>query len=99
MEIKNNMNRLEQHLNRMQVEKSQERLVAEKASAAPATGDTVQMKSPGLKAAIEQAAQGSPDIREDRVAAIKASIADGTYKIDNKAIAGKLLNMEQELYQ
>lgn len=97
MEIKNNTNRLEPHLNQLKVEQGQERAQAEKAAVAPAA-DTVQFKSPGLKAAIEQAAQGTPDVREDRVSAIKAQIADGTYSTDSKAIAGKIMDSVRELF-
>lgn len=97
MEIKNNMNRLDPYLNRLQVEKGEVRAASDKAVAA-ASGDTVQIKSPGLKAAIEEAALNAPDIRESKVAALKASLADGTYQIDNSAIAGKLLQEASELY-
>lgn len=98
MEIKNNMNRLDPYLNRLQTEKGEAHAVAGKAVAA-ASGDTVQIQSPGLKAAIEAAAAGAPDIRESKVAALKASLADGTYKIDNSAIAEKLLQEANELYR
>ena len=37
-------------------------------------------------------AQNTPDIREDKVAAIKAKIANGTYEIDSGRIADGLLN-------
>lgn len=96
MEIKNNTNRLEPHLNQLKVEQGQERAQAEK-DAAPAA-DTVQFKSPGLRSAIEQAAQGAPEVREDRVSAIKAQIANGTYSTDSKAIASKILESARELF-
>ncbi len=44
---------------------------------------------------MEQAsdvAKSSPDIRADKVAALKKSILDGTYKIDAQAIADKLVD-------
>src|SRR3982074_2382647 len=33
----------------------------------------------------------APDVREDRVSALKKSIADGTYSIDSRQLASKLL--------
>lgn len=96
MEIKNNMNRLDPCLNRLQAEKGEGRAAAEKAGAA-ASADTVQIQSPGLKATVEAAAMSAPDARENRVAAIKASLADGTYQIDNRAIAEKLLQEAGDL--
>lgn len=39
-----------------------------------------------------------PDIREEKVAAIKASIESGTYKVDSKAIAEKMYNMSNGIY-
>jgi negative regulator of flagellin synthesis FlgM len=34
----------------------------------------------------------TPDVREDKIAALKARIADGSYKVDSKAIADKLVD-------
>ncbi len=36
-------------------------------------------------------AKSSPDVREERIAALKARIADGSYKVDADAIADKML--------
>jgi len=40
--------------------------------------------------AAEMAAQGAP-VDMDKVAAIRAKIADGSYKVDPKAIADKMI--------
>lgn len=37
-------------------------------------------------------AASTPDIREDRVADLKKRISEGTYKIDNEAIADKMIS-------
>lgn len=39
-----------------------------------------------------------PDVREDKVAAIKASIESGTYRVDSKAIAEKMYKMSKGIY-
>lgn len=97
MEIKNNMNRLDPYLNRLQAEKGEGRAAAEKTASA-AGGDTVQIHSAGLKAAIEGAAASAPDLRADRITALKASLSEGSYQIDNRAIAEKLLQEAGDLY-
>jgi negative regulator of flagellin synthesis FlgM len=38
-----------------------------------------------------QAASSAPDVREDRVAALKAAIASGTYPVDNRQLARSML--------
>ena len=96
MEIKNTMNRLDPYLNRLEAKKDEARIAADKSSVA--AGDTVQIKSPGLKAAIEEAAMAAPDMRADKVADIKARIANGTYQIDEEAIAAKLVESARELF-
>lgn len=43
------------------------------------------------------AVAGSPDIRENVTAPIKAKIQDGTYSVDNGSFAEKLLQKYQEM--
>lgn len=38
-----------------------------------------------------QAVQGAPDVRAGLVADLKKAIADGTYQVDEYALAGKML--------
>ena len=54
--------------------------------------------SAGAKLASEAlaTAKASPDVRADRVASLKAAIADGTYKMDSKAIADKMISHSLE---
>ncbi len=62
-------------------------------------GDKVSLSSEG-KLHIEgyREAMQSTDIREEKVASIKAAIAAGNYKIDSKDIAKKMLNSELEIF-
>ena len=38
------------------------------------------------------AAATAPDVREDKIADLKKRIADGSYKIDNDAVADKMIS-------
>lgn len=40
---------------------------------------------------IDKAARNAPDVRADRVAALKAAIADGSYKVDARGLADKMI--------
>jgi negative regulator of flagellin synthesis FlgM len=54
--------------------------------------DSVALSSEAvLLARSLQAVQGSPEVRADLVAQLRASVQDGTYRIDAQRIAGQLL--------
>ena len=42
-------------------------------------------------AAATKAVTDAPDVREDRVSALKAAIAAGTYSVDSRHLASKLI--------
>lgn len=70
--------------------------VASAAPAAPAdkvslTGDAVRMQQ------LEKAVAEGPQIDSARVAATKAAIASGRYKVDARTVAAKLTRFEGEL--
>ncbi|MBN1500431.1 MAG: flagellar biosynthesis anti-sigma factor FlgM [Spirochaetes bacterium] len=74
---------------------------APKSEITSAPSDKLEISSEGLKAAEEakyiQMVKDSPDVRLEKVLALKEQIANGTYDrhLDNKvlnAVAGKLLN-------
>lgn len=55
--------------------------------------DTVEISGFGRELQVaKQAIAQAPDIREDKVQEIKASMANGTYNVPMGALADKLLN-------
>lgn len=74
------------HLN--QVKKVQQ---AAKADATQLT-DTVELSSDvNAMEAARQAVKAQPDVRAEKVEALRQQIADGTYKVDADGIAAKML--------
>lgn len=66
-------------------------------SAGAGNTDKVQISSFGKDIQIAKAAvQGSPDIREELTAPIKARIQSGTYEVSNESFADKLWNKYEE---
>jgi negative regulator of flagellin synthesis FlgM len=64
---------------------------ASEVSAAPRKADSVELSDAArAMTRASQAVANAPDVREDRVAAIKASLADGTYSVDSRALAQKM---------
>ena len=56
--------------------------------------DTIVELSPSLKEAqlINAVSSAEPDIREEKVAALKKQVDSGTYRVDTKAVANKLVD-------
>ena len=56
--------------------------------------DTIVELSPSSKEAqlINEVNAAEPDIREEKVAAIKKQVDSGTYRVDTKAVADKLVD-------
>jgi negative regulator of flagellin synthesis FlgM len=85
----------------------QDRLRAAAAAAALRASSASSVASPGASprqpdavsisdkarslAGAHKAVANAPDVREDRVSALKAAIADGTYSVDSRNLAAKLL--------
>jgi len=62
----------------------------------PATkGDSVQISDEAMK--LSNSAQSAPDIDQDKVAAIKAAMEDGSYQIDYQALAKNIIQFESGL--
>jgi negative regulator of flagellin synthesis FlgM len=60
--------------------------------------ETVNLTRSGvLLARLEEALQTLPAVDVERVRAIKDALASGSYEIDDRAIADKLLQLDREL--
>lgn len=67
-------------------------------TAGAARADQVQISSLGKDIQTAKAAvAGSPDIREELTAPIKAQVKNGTYSVDNATFAAKLLQKYEEM--
>jgi negative regulator of flagellin synthesis FlgM len=63
-------------------------------------GDTLRLSHEAkLHTTARSAAMQADDMRQERVDALKAQVADGTYIIDNEKIAAKLLQEEADLFR
>ena len=60
--------------------------------------DKIQISSMGKDfQAVKAAVANAPDIREELTAPIKARVQEGTYSVDNRAFADKLLQKYSEM--
>lgn len=60
--------------------------------------DQLQISSMGKDIQVAKAAvAGSPDVREELTASIKAKIQNGTYEVSNMSFAEKLLSKYEEM--
>lgn len=104
MEIKNNLNNLDPYLNRADLDTAAKAEAkggfkvntgdVQSGQVAPSArdgGDKVSLSTSALKDVVAQEAMNAPDIRQDRVEAIKASINAGSYNIDSMDIASRIL--------
>jgi negative regulator of flagellin synthesis FlgM len=92
MEIKSNLDKLESYVNRVGFDKPRPHGANGAANlSGPESGDKVSLSSSFLKDLVMREALDTPDIREEKVAALKAQIASGKYTADSRDIAAKLL--------
>jgi negative regulator of flagellin synthesis FlgM len=67
-------------------------------SAASVQGDTVTVSEEAmLRTEAYRVAAWAPDIRQEKIDALKAKVESGTYTIDPRRIAVNLLNSERDL--
>ncbi|MDR2503505.1 MAG: flagellar biosynthesis anti-sigma factor FlgM [Deltaproteobacteria bacterium] len=100
MEIKNTLNKLEApYVGQLEQDKAETRQVAAGTDRQTASGDVVDIKSSSLKAAVASAALDAPDVRADKVASVQARLEDGSYSVDSRDIAAKMLQAGRELFE
>lgn len=69
-------------------------------SADAAKGDTVSVSQDALLLTeARRAAQNAPDVRSDKVEALRLQVADGDYRPDSKLIAAALIREEPGLFR
>lgn len=105
MEIKNNLNPLDPYTQARLTGATHANQAASRAAAnapAPAreSGDRVSL-SPEAKLRTEafSTAMSAPEVRAEKVAALKARVESGEYQVDSAAVAAKLLQEEPGLFQ
>lgn len=66
----------------------------------PATADTINVSRDALLLTEAlRTAQNTPDVRIDKVEALRAKLANGTYEIDVKRIAASLIREDPGLFR
>lgn len=99
MEIKNLLNGLGQY-EKTKLEKSENEPVRSKKDSGAAEskkGDTVQFSDEALlRTEAYKSASSAADVRRDKVEALKAQIANGTYQVDSRKIAERMLSEDAE---
>ncbi len=62
------------------------------------SGDQVELSEQARQiAALTSASKELPEVRADKVKAIQKSLADGTYKVDARQLAQRILEFERDL--
>jgi negative regulator of flagellin synthesis FlgM len=92
MEIRSNWDKLEPYVNRADFDKTRRHEAGGATSPANSeSGDKVSLSTSALKDLVMREAVAAPDIRQEKVNALKAQISSGQYAADARDIAGKLL--------
>ena len=100
MEIKSSMQKLvDPYTQQVQKQSVQKPEAQSQAGQAQSTGDRVSVSHEArMLTEAYAAATNAPEIRQDKVATLKAQIANGTYAPNSRAIAEKLLQNELPLH-
>ena len=104
MEIQGKINTfLDPYSNTASLEKSGEARLKGRASVAPSEssqGDTVSVSQDALLLTeARRTAQNTPDVRAEKVEALRIQVSNGTYKPDSKLIAANLVREEPGLFK
>lgn len=105
MEIQGKINTfLDPYSNTANLEKSGEAKLKGRASSTTTSessqGDTVSVSQEAqLLTEARRTAQNTPDVRAEKVEALRIQVSNGTYKPDSKLIAASLVNEEPGLFR
>ncbi len=71
---------------------------ARQANESERSGDRVELSEQARQiAGLKQAAQQLPDVRAERVQELQRALSDGTYRVDARQLAEKILEFEGDL--
>ncbi len=84
--------RIDAYTQVQQIYKPKQTIRSHQAGTVSRSSDQLQLSTTGRDfQTAKSAVAAAPDVREDRIAAIKAKIDNGTYQVDTSAFAEKLL--------
>ena len=84
----------------VQTEVREEREDLRTENTAKADGDSVKLSQQArLLMEASREAQSAPDVRQDKVEALRRQIADGTYQVDSRLLAENLIREEPGLFR
>lgn len=99
MEIKNYLKELDPYRAKLEKAETNKRRVAQRGASENSSNDRVSLSSEGrLRTEAWQSAMNAPDMREAEIAAVRNQIADGSYVLDARKIAQRLLAEEPEIF-
>ncbi len=99
MEIKNYLKELDPYRVKLEKAELQKRRGAQSVESDSSSNDRVSLSSEGrLRTEAWQSAMNAPDMREAKISAVRNQIADGSYVINTKNIAQRLLAEEPEIF-
>jgi negative regulator of flagellin synthesis FlgM len=100
MEIKNTLTPLDAYRAKLEKAEKDSPRASEKNAAPASPGDKISLSPEArLRTEIYRAAMSVPEVRQARVDAVKAKIEAGTYQIDSRSVAKKLLAEEPGLFK
>ncbi len=93
MKIGNQYKNDTENISALNRKKTETDSLKKKSSTGSASEDKVEISSQASELGkLQQQAKASPDIRKDRVEAIKLQLDEGTYRTDSNKIAEKLID-------
>lgn len=99
MEIKNYLKELDPYRVKLEKAELHKRRGAQSAESESSSNDRVSLSNEGrLRTEAWQTAMSAPDMREAKIQSVRNQIADGSYVINTKNIAQRLLSEEPEIF-